>query len=78
MALGLKDRSERATLLYNLRRSWGDEQGAIEAWDEPLKSAGMTTMPAQWAESGFDFHALDDHSECAPYQAKAGHWSASS
>lgn len=72
VALGLKDRSERATLLYDLRRSWGDEQGAIEAWDEPLKSAGMTTMPAQWANSGFDFLALERHSVGAALQSKGG------
>ena len=77
VALGLKDRSERATLLYNLRRSWGDEQGAIEAWDEPLKSAGMTTMLPSGPNQGLIFMRLMTTAN-APYQAKAGHWSASS
>lgn len=72
VALALKDRSERATLLYDLRRSWGDEQGAIEAWDEPLKSAGMARMPVQWSESGFEFHALEQHIGGNPVQSKTG------
>lgn len=72
VALALKDQNERATLLYDLRRSWGDDQGAIEAWNEPLKSAGMATMPARWVESGFDFHALEDSTGSAPLQSKEG------
>lgn len=62
VALGLKDRSERATLLYDLRRSWGDERGAFKAWNEPLKGAGMAPMPAEWSESGFEFHSLEQNS----------------
>lgn len=59
VALSLNDPSERATLLYDLRRSWGDESGAIAAWNEPLQSAGMMPMPREWSDSGFEFHALD-------------------
>ena len=72
VALSLNDPSERATLLYDLRRSWGDEEGAIAAWDAPLEAAGMETMPAQWVQSGFDFHALEQAIEEGVRSSKGG------
>ena len=59
VALSLNDPSERATLLYDLRRSWGDESGAIAAWNNPLRAANMAVMPESWSKSGFEFHSLE-------------------
>lgn len=72
VALSLNDPSERATLLYDLRRSWGDEAGAIAAWNEPLEMVGMEPMPASWSQSGFEFHALEQESHGPLNVSKAG------
>ena len=72
VALSLNDPSERATLLYDLRRSWGDEAGAIAAWNEPLEAAGMTAMPETWSQSGFEFHALEQDQAEATKPRKGG------
>ncbi|MGB1579641.1 MAG: glycosyltransferase family 2 protein [Candidatus Poseidoniaceae archaeon] len=72
VALSLNDPSERATLLYDLRRSWGDESGAIAAWNEPLEAAGMTTMPDRWSQAGFEFHALEHDQDESMKPRKGG------
>ena len=72
VALSLNDPSERATLLYDLRRSWGDESGAIAAWNEPLEMAGMTTMPEAWSKAGFEFHALEQDQDERMKPSKSG------
>ena len=72
VALSLNDPSERATLLYDLRRSWGDEAGAIAAWNEPLEAAGMTIMPEAWSQAGFEFHALEHDQDETVKPRKSG------
>mgnify|MGYP000308345485 CR=1 FL=1 len=59
----INDPSERAILLYSLRRSWNDYEGALEAWNKPLIDAGMSIMPIDWGDSGFDFSALQNVNE---------------
>ena len=54
----INDSSERATLLFSLRRSWGDDIGALEAWNQPLIESQMSIMPEDWGDSGFDFSSL--------------------
>ena len=56
----INDPSERAVLLYSLRKSWKDYDGALEAWNQPLIDAGMSIMPIDWGDSGFDFSALEN------------------
>ena len=58
VAKRINDPSEKATLLFSLRRSWDDDVGALEAWNEPLIQAGMSVMPEDWGDSGFDFSSL--------------------
>ena len=57
VALSLNDPSERATLLYDLRRSWGDESGAIAAWNN-RSEPGMANARVM-VKSGFEFHSLE-------------------
>lgn len=54
----INDLSERAALLYSLRRSWGDDSGALESWNTPLIDSKMSPMPLDWGDSGFNFLSL--------------------
>jgi len=48
VAMQIQDPSERAALLYKLRRSWKDYVGAVEAWETALETRSQSPMPLEW------------------------------
>ena len=37
----------------------GDFEGALECWNEALLQCGISKMPLDWGDSGFDYLALN-------------------
>ena len=58
VALELNDSSEKAILMYSLRHSWNDFEGALDIWNSQLVENDMMIMPQDWGDSGFDFMSL--------------------
>jgi len=71
VALSLQDESERAALLYSLRRSWNDAKGAAAALNSTLLSNNQQPLPEAWNDGGFLFHSLHQ-TEPKPVQNRTG------
>ena len=71
VAQTLQDESERATLLYSLRRSWNDGEGAASALNSPLLNSGRQPFPEAWTGGGFQFQSLHQP-ELKPVQNRNG------
>ena len=60
VASKIKDPTERAILIFSLRYSWNDFEGALEALNSNLEENGISKMPQDWGDSGFNFLALQE------------------
>ena len=71
VAQSLQDESERAALLYSLRRSWNDAEGAAAALNSALLNNSQLPLPDAWTDGGFQFHSLHQ-TETKPVQNRTG------